>query len=219
MGTDEERGKPRPCKLLGCLSCKRGAAWKTQCEAGCCCPSSALVIPTPPAPRAEPASPLHSHSPTHTPSPLRSYQNQGWKRGHGHSLWLSREIKVSRDKCQEEKRPIQAKDNAGKNKHGYKLAKKQFRLDIRIRLKESHDDLWQPSRRSREDNRIKWILRQGPRGTWKDSILPPLLRFMTMTHYHSAFHSNFTCPLTLPRQKYACQRITCWNTKVCNLFP
>lgn len=168
MGTDEERGKPRLCKLLGCLSCKRGAAWKTQCEAGCCCPSSALVIPTPPAPRAEPASPLRSHSPTHTPSPPRSYQNQGWKTGHGHSLWLSREIKVSRDKCQEEKRPIQAKDNAGKNKHGYKLAKKQFRLDIRIRLKESHDDLWQPSRRSHEDNRIKWILRQGPRWTWKD---------------------------------------------------
>lgn len=56
------------------------------------------------------------------------------EREHGYSLWLNREIKVSRDKCQEEKRPIQAKDNAGKNKHGFELAKKQFRLDIRIRL-------------------------------------------------------------------------------------
>lgn len=154
-----------------------------------------------------------------TLSPSAATKNGGWARGRGHSLRLSREIKVPRDKCQEEKRPIQAKDNAGKNKHGYKLAKEQFRLDIRIRPKQSHDDLWQPSRRSCEDKKIKWNLRQGLRWTWKDSVLPPLFRFMTMAHYHPAFHSNFACPLTLLRQKYACQRITCWNTKVCNLFP
>lgn len=203
VGTDEEKCKPGCCRLLGCL---------LQCCSG---HPTALG-------QSQHLPSLHSSSTfplSHAHNPPGVTKNRGWKRGRGHSLWLSREIKVSRDKCQEEKRPIQAKDNAGKNKHGYKLAKEQFRLDIRIRLKESHDDLWQPSRRSCEDNKIKWILRQGLRWTWKDSILPPLLRFMTMTHYHSAFHSNFTCPLTLLRQKYACQRITCWNTKVCNLFP